>query len=90
MREHIKELEKIISTNFRPTFLSIQVNEYDRSPFIHVVVSSTQFSNLSVEKRVALVFKAIVDNKEDIINIAPIVVETFSSSEMVEIFEYIK
>ena len=90
MREQIKELEKIISTKFRPTFLSIQVNEYNKNPFIHIVVSSLQFSNLPVEKRVALVFKAIVDNKEDLINIAPIVVETFSSSEMVEIFEYIK
>jgi hypothetical protein len=71
-------------------FLSIHYESDSKDPFVHVVISSNQFSNLPVEKRVALVYKKIFEDKGELISVLPVIVETFSSKEMVEVFEYIK
>lgn len=90
MNEKIAHLEAALVREFRPTFLSIQYEPDSKDQFVHVVISSTQFTNMPVEKRVALVYKKIFENTGELISVLPVIVETFNSKEMVEIFEYIK
>lgn len=90
MNEKLADLEAILVKEFRPTFLSLQYEEDEKKPFIHVVISSRQFNELSIDQRVATVYKKVFDSQPDLLSMLPVIVETFTSSEMVEIFEYIK
>lgn len=90
MKERLAGLESILVREFRPTFLSIKYEPNSKDQFVHIVISCSQFSNLPVEKRVALVYKKILENRGDLISVLPVIVETFSSKEMVDVFEYIK
>lgn len=90
MNEQLAGLESVLVREFRPTFLSIQYEPDSKDPFVHIVISSNQFSDLPVEKRVALVYKRIFEDQANLISVLPVIVETFSSKEMVDVFEYIK
>lgn len=90
MREHLLELENLLIKEFKPTFLAVQYEEHETKPFVHVVISARQFSKLSIDARVALVYRTIFENKAELVPMLPVIVEPFSSTEMVEIFEYIK
>lgn len=90
MNEQLATLESALVREFRPTFLSIQYEPNPKDPFVHIVISSNQFSSLPVEKRVALVYKKIFEDQANLIAVLPVIVETFSSKEMVDVFEYIK
>lgn len=90
MKEQLANLESLLVSEFRPTFLSIQYEPDAKDRFVHIVISSRQFSDMSVDKRVALVYKKIFENKGDLISVLPVIVEAFNSTEMADIFEYIK
>jgi hypothetical protein len=90
LRELITELENIIIRRFRPTFLSIHAGDTETPRFIHVVVSVSSFSEMPVDKRVVMVYKGIRDENPDLLDKIPIIIETFSSTEMVDLFEYFK
>lgn len=90
MNDKLTVLKATLVREFRPTFLSIRYENDSKDPFIHVVISSNQFANMPIEKRVALVYKKIFEDTGELVSLLPVIVETFNSTEMVEIFEYIK
>jgi hypothetical protein len=90
LREHIIELESFLIKEFKPTFLAVKYEHHEKKPFVHIVISAREFSKLTIDQRVALVYKRIFENKGELLPILPVIIEPFSSTEMVEIFEYIK
>jgi hypothetical protein len=90
LREHILQLESLLIKEFKPTFLAVQYEQHEKQPFVHVVISAKEFSKLTIDARVALVYKKIFENKGELLPVLPVIVEPFSSTEMVEIFEYLK
>jgi uncharacterized OB-fold protein len=90
LREHLLALESLLIKEFRPTFLAVQYEQHEKQPFVHVVISAREFSKLTIDARVALVYKKIFEGKGELLPMLPVIVEPFSSTEMVEIFEYIR
>lgn len=90
MRSLVKSIEETLLNRFRPSFLSIHAGDTDEPQFIHVVVSLREFTDMPIDKRVALVYKCIADEDPTLLDGPPVIIETFSSTEMVDIFEYIK
>jgi hypothetical protein len=90
LRNRIKDLETILVREFRPNFLSISYEENEKDPFIHVVISAGVFSDIPIQTRVALVYDKLFSESSNLVPVLPIIVETFNSKEMVEIFEHFK
>jgi len=90
LRDTIEKLESILVTDFRPTFLSVNYNSTDKNPVIHIVMSSKLFLNKTVDQRIASVFKCLLTKDKSIIENNALIVETFDSKEMSEIFEYVR
>lgn len=90
MRTKINELERILVREFRPNFLSISYEDDKDDPFIHIIISAKVFADIPIQTRVALVYDKLFSENADLVPILPIIVETFNSTEMVEIFEHFK
>lgn len=90
MRATINQIESLLVLKFRPTFLAITYNSHDSNPFIHVVMSSRQFDKRTVDERIAQVFNWLHKKDKDIVEKNALVIEAFTSSEMADVFEYIR
>lgn len=90
MRQQMDKIEKILVSKLRPTFLALNHDVTMDKPFIHVVVSAKRFNRMTVDQRVALVFNHLLESDKELVENTTIVVEAFNSSEMADVFEYIK
>lgn len=90
MRDTILKIEQILVTNFRPGFLSVNYDSTVQNPVIHIVMSSKSFSKKTVDERIATVFNCILTKDKSILESNALVIEAFDSTEMADIFEYVK
>jgi hypothetical protein len=90
LRNAINKIETILITNFRPSFLVVTQNADSNFPYIHVILSAKVFNKKTVDQRVANVFNCLLKKDKDLVEKNTIIVEAFTSSEMADIFEYIK
>ena len=90
MRTQMNEIERVLIQKLRPTFLALNHDTTEANEFIHVVISAKCFNRMDVDKRVATVFNHLLDYDKDLVEKTSIVVEAFNSSEMADVFEYIK
>jgi hypothetical protein len=90
LRTVINKIEKTLVFAFRPTFLSITHISDKKHPTLRVVISATSFNKKSVDQRIAQVFNALFLADKEVVEKNSIIVEAFTSSEMVDVFEYIK
>lgn len=90
MNETISKIERILVTKLRPNFLTIEYVYGVANPFIHIVLSCKSFSKKTIDERIATVFNVLVNKDSSIVENNAIVVETFDSTEMRDIFEYIR
>jgi len=90
LRDTLNQIESLLITKFRPTFLAITYDAHNSTPFIHIVMSSKQFESRTVDERIAQVFNWLHKKDKDIVEKNAIIVEAFDSAEMRDVFEYIK
>lgn len=90
MRKQMDRIEEILVKKLRPTFLALNHDVTTDKDFIHVVISAKSFNRMSVDQRVATVFNHLLDSDKELVEKTSIVVEAFNSSEMADVFEYIK
>lgn len=86
----MNRIEEILIQKLRPTFLALNHDKTLEKEFIHVVISAKCFNRMDVDKRIATVFNHLLDSDKELVEKTPIVVEAFNSSEMGDVFEYIK
>ena len=80
------EIEHILVIQLRPYFLSITVEENPLS--LHIIVSSRQFDNKSVNERIQLVLDLITYHGSDILK-ANVIIEPFTAFEIQDILEHL-
>ncbi len=73
-------LEYVLIKHFRPIFLNIERDDYD----LQVVLSSTFFEHLHLERRIKLVYDVLVGNAPDILQNRLVTIQPFDSKEMIE------
>lgn len=83
-------IEEILIKKLRPTFLALNHDVTTEKEFIHVVISAKSFNRMNVDQRIATVFNHLLDSDKELVEKTKIVVEAFNSSEMADVFEYIK
>lgn len=90
MRTVLNAIETALVSRFRPNFLAVDTVPNQEKPVIHIVISATSFNKRTVDQRIAQVFNCLISKDETLVKENTIVVEAFTSSEMADIFEYIK
>jgi len=90
LRKQMDQIETILVQKLRPTFLALNHDVTTGKSFIHVVVSAKSFNRMNVDERIALVFNHLLNSDKDLVEQNTIIVEAFNSSEMADVFEYIK
>lgn len=90
MRTTLNLIEAALVSKFRPSFLAVDAILNKEKPVIHIVISATSFNKKTVDQRIAQVFNCLVSKNENLLKENTVVVEAFTSSEMADVFEYIK
>lgn len=90
MRTQMNKIEDILVKKLKPTFLALNHDQTTAKDFIHVVVSAKSFNQMNVDERIATVFNHLLESDKELVETTPIVIEAFNSSEMADVFEYIK
>ena len=57
---------------------------------IHIVISAKSFNKKTVDQRIAQVFNCLMTKDKELVEKNTIIVEAFTSTEMADIFEYIR
>lgn len=86
-KEHLEDLERILVTKLRPTFLIITDPELHYEGDIYIIISTISFKNMTIEQRIKNVFSLISKYVPAIIKHRLIVVQAFSSKEIEEVIE---
>jgi hypothetical protein len=78
------ELEAILIPQLRPYFFTIQIEDNPLS--LHIIISSRQFDNKTVNERIQLVLDLITFHGSDILRFN-VVIEPFTAFEIEEILD---
>ena len=90
MRTTLNKIESLIVSKFRPSFLAVDAVLSQEKPVIHIVLSAKVFDKKTVDQRIAQVFNLLMTKDKSILENNTVIVEAFTSSEMADIFEYVK
>lgn len=81
-------IESTLICNLRPSFLTV-LYENSNPSYIHIIISHRAYKDMKMVDRISSIFRLLSEKNPDIINTTPIIVETFSSTEMEDFFEYL-
>lgn len=87
LKERVADLEQILITKLRPTFLIITDPNIHYEGDIYIVISTLSFKNMSIQKRIKSVFSLILKYIPDIIKNRLVVIQAYSGSEIEEVIE---
>ena len=90
MRNTLNKIESILVSRFRPAFLALNVVTDKQTSAIHIVISAKSFNKKTVDQRIAQVFNCLMTKDKELVEKNTIIVEAFTSTEMADIFEYIR
>lgn len=85
MSHSLLAIEYSLTISLRPHFLSVT----QEADVISIVISHPSFVLLSTQDRVSLVFNLLNKSNPDIIKTNQIIVQPYSSDEMMDLFEHL-
>lgn len=82
LKYQLADIEYAISVKLRPTFLIITNPNETLENEVQILLSCGQFTNKTIQERVAIVFNLILQYVPDILDEYLVIVQAYSNDEM--------